>query len=107
MNKKFTIDDVLFRMGYFRNENNLSKRETSSILNHSCSFVNKLENKSTKLKVEVLLEFLEYLDISPMKFFYPNPENFEKDKEILELIFNLSEENKSFVKDFICKIKDN
>ena len=108
-NKEFfdekTYKDILFRIGYFRNKNNLSARETSLQLGFSDSFMNRIERNSVELKVSTLLSFMNLVKISPLEFFYPKPENFEKDKEVLDLIMSLSPENKDTIIDLAKKLK--
>lgn len=48
---------------------------------------------------------MNLIGISPMEFFYPKPENYEKDKEIFLLITSLSEENKRTIIDLAKKLK--
>lgn len=104
MERKFTYEDVLFRLGYFRNRNNLSAREVSIQLDHSGSFINRIENKHTKLNMQTLLEFFELVNITPIEFFYFKPEQFKKDKEIFDLISNLTNENRELVINLIKKL---
>lgn len=105
MDKKMSYDDVIFRIGYFRNMNNLSARETSLQLGFSDSFVNRIERKSVELKVSTLLQFMELCNISPEEFFYYKPENYEKDKELLQIIKSLSNENKDALMDIARRLK--
>lgn len=105
MDKKMSYDDVIFRIGYFRNKNNLSARETSLQLGFSDSFVNRIERKSVELKVSTLLQFMELCNISPEEFFYYKPENYEKDRELLQIIKSLSNENKDALMDIARRLK--
>lgn len=102
---KMNYKDVLYRIGYFRNKNNLSARETSLQLGFSDSFVNRIERESVELKVSTLLEFMELTNVSPLEFFYPKPDNYEKDKELLDIVLNLSSENKQTLIDLAKKLK--
>ena len=97
--------DVIFRLGYFRNKNNLSARETSLRLGLGDSYINRIERKIVELKVSTLLEFLELVEVSPLEFFYPNPDNYEKDKELLSIISTLSKENKEALLDIAKRLK--
>lgn len=65
--------DILFKLGYFRNINNLSARETSLQLGYSDSFFNRIERGEFELKVSTLLAFMDLIHISPIEFFYPKP----------------------------------
>ena len=108
-NKEFfdekTYRDILYRIGYFRNKYNLSARETSLQLGFSDSFMNRIERNCVELKVSTLLSFMNLINIKPIEFFYPKPENYEKDKEILNLIMSLSEDNKNTIIDLAKKLK--
>lgn len=100
-----TYKDVLYRLGYFRNKNNLSARETSLRLGASEGQFNRIERNKIDLKVSTLLDFMELVNITPMEFFYPNPESYEKDKQLLEIIQNLSNDNKQTLIELAKKLK--
>ena len=68
--EKITYDDVITRIGYFRNKANLSMRETSLQLGYNPQFMSTIENKTIELKVKTLLEFCDLVDITPQDFFY-------------------------------------
>ncbi len=91
---KITYDDVVNRLGYFRNKANLSARETSMRLGYNPQFIKTIENKSIELKVRTLLEFCELVEITPQEFFYMGKEYSKEDKEVLELFSKLSKDNK-------------
>ena len=97
--------DLVFKIGYFRNKNNLSARDTSLRLGFSDSFINRIETYKVELKVSTLLKFMELVRITPEEFFYANPEDYAKDKEIFDLIKSLSSENKETILDFAKKLK--
>ena len=103
--KNMSYEDILFRIGYFRNKNNLSARETSLQLGYGDCFINRIERKSVELKVSTLMNFMELCNITPEEFFYYNPENYEKDKELLQIIKSLSNENKDALIDMAKRLK--
>lgn len=105
MDKKFNYEDIIFRLGYFRNKNNLSARETSLRLGYSASFINRIERKKVELKTSALVEFLDLIEISPVEFFYSIPEHYEQDKALLKSFNQLSNENKEIVIELIKKLK--
>ena len=103
--KKLSYQDILFRIGYFRNKNNLSARETSLQLGMGSAFLSRIERNMVELKVSTLLEFLDIVNITPMEFFYERPENYKVDKEVIDTILALSNENKQSILDIAKKIK--
>ena len=48
---------------------------------------------------------MELVGITPEEFFYANPEDYAKDKEIFDLIKSLSSENKETILDLAKKLK--
>ena len=105
MSKKIDYDEIITRMGYFRNKANLSARETSLRLGYSEQFIKRIENKSVELKVSTLLEFLDIVDITPQEFFYLGTSYNKDDKNILELFNALSADNKQIVIDLLRRLK--
>lgn len=53
--KKVTYDDVINRIGYFRNNANLSARETSLRLGYIEQFMKRIENKNESKQIVVEL----------------------------------------------------
>ncbi len=103
--KNLSYKEVLFRLGYFRNKRNLSSRETSLRLFASPGHFNRVERGKIELKMKTFLDFLDIVEISPMEFFYPNPENFERDKELIEIIKSLDEDKKKTLLEVAKKFK--
>lgn len=105
MDKVFSYDDVVFRIGHYRNKNNLSARELSQTLGYGDAEINRIERKAVQLKVKTLLEIMECFNISPIEFFYSTPEDYEKDKMLVDLIKSLSEENRNVICDIAKRLK--
>ena len=105
MSKKIDYNEVIARMGFFRNKANLSARETSFRLGYTEQFITRIENKSVELKVKTLLDFFDIVGITAQDFFYLGKEYNEEDKNVLELFSNLSKDNKQLVIDLIKKLK--
>ncbi len=103
--EKFTYDDVISRIGYFRNRANLSARETSFRLDKSELYVTRIENGQIALKVSTLLNLIDIFNISVQDFFYLGKDYNEEDKNILELFGRLTRENKQFAIDFLKKLQ--
>ena len=102
---KITYNEVINRLGYFRNKANLSLRETSMQLGYNPQFMKTIENKSIELKVRTLLEFCDLINITPNEFFYTGRTYTPLDKEGTEIFINLSEENKQMVVDLMKKLR--
>ncbi len=105
MNRKIDYNDVINRMGFFRNKANLSARETSLRLGYSEQFMKRIENKSVELKVSTLLDFFDVVDITAQDFFYLGEQFNKEDKNVLELFNNLSSDNKQTIIDLMKKLK--
>lgn len=103
--EKFTYDDVISRIGYFKNRANLSARETSFRLDKSELYVTRIENGQIALKVSTLLNLIDIFNISVQDFFYLGKDYNEEDKNILELFGRLTCENKQFSIDFLKKLQ--
>ena len=102
---KITYNDVINRIGYFRNKANLSLRETSLRLGYNPQFMKTIENKSIELKVKTLLDFCDIVDITPQDFFFLGEEYNKEDKNVLELYSGLSFESRKIVLDLMKKLK--
>ena len=100
-----TYDDVIHRLGHFRNKANLSLRETRMRLGYNPQFMKTIENKSIELKVRTLLDFCELVDITPFEFFYLGKEFNKEDREVLNLYYNLNNENKKTILELMKKLK--
>ena len=103
--KNITYDDVIRRLGYFRNRANLSMRETSLQLGYNPQFISTIENKSIELKVKTLLDFCDLVDITPQDFFYMGEHYNKEDKNVLDLYNNLSQDGKQTILDLMKKLK--
>ena len=102
---KITYDDIINRIGFFRNKANLSLRETSMRMGYNPQFMKTIENKSVELKVRTLLEFCDIVDISIQDFFYLGKDYNPHNKNILELYSSLSNESKQIVVELMKKLK--
>ncbi len=103
--KKIDYNEIINRIGFFRNRANLSARETSLRLGYSEQFMKRIENKSVELKVRTLLDFLDIVEITPQDFFYLGNYFNNEDKNVLELYGSLSAENKQTILDLMKKLK--
>ena len=92
------LDNLVQRIGYFRNKKNLSARDLSLRIEKNEAYINHLESIKFNLKVSILLNILSALEISCAEFFADNYADYEQDKEILDLLNALpAERKKSFI----------
>lgn len=100
-----TYDEVIYRMSYFMDLNNLSNRATSFTLGYNEQFIKRIMNKTVKLKVSTLLEFCEIMNITITDFFYLGNKYNENDKNLLNMFSRLSNENKEIIISLMNKLK--
>ncbi len=105
MSRNLDYDEVLARIGYFRNRANLSARETSHRLDKGELYVTRIENHKVELKVSTLLDLIDIFGINATDFFYPGESYSEEDKNVLDLYSVLSDENKKLVIEMMKKLK--
>lgn len=105
MEKKIDYNEIINRIGFFRNNSHLSARETSLMLGYSEQFMKRIENKSVELKVSTLLELYDIFEITPQDFFYLGDHYNKQDKNVLDLFNGLSSESKQIVIELMKKLK--
>lgn len=87
--------EIIDRIGYFRNKRNISAYKLGMELGHSKTYFYRIESGEIQLTIDMLLEVLEILNISTYEFFYPNLDSFEKDTKYLEAMHTLTDEEKN------------
>lgn len=97
------LKDILLRIGYVRNQANLSARELSLRMGMSHQYITHIEAGRIKLTMDKLLQILEICNCPLDKFFYDNPNDYEKDKEIFSLIKSLPSDKKTHVIELLKK----
>ena len=88
------IKDIQERIGYFRTKLNLSARELSLRIGKHGAYIAKFESGGFHMPIDVLLQIIEELKISPKHFFADNYHNFEADNELYEVVKSLPIEKK-------------
>ena len=83
------IKDILSRIGYVRNQANLSAREVSLRMGMSPQYVAQLESGRIVLTVKKLLMILEICEFPIERFFSPNIEDYNIDNELTSFIQSL------------------
>lgn len=95
------IKEILSRIGYVRNQANLSAREVSLRIGMSAQYVAQVESGRIVLTVEKLLQILEVCNFSIERFFSSNIAEYENDKELEALIQSLNSNKKKNLIEFI------
>lgn len=95
--------DIIERIGYFRNQRNISAYKLGIELGHSKTYFYRIESGEIQLTIEMLLEVLDILQVTTTEFFCPMIK--KDDKEFYDMINNLSSENKQTIIDLIKKLK--
>lgn len=103
--KEMKYNDVIDRIGFFRNKANMSKRDASLKLGYAEQFMKRIENHSVELKVRTLLDFCDLVGITVQDFFYLGTNYNEEDKNVLDLYGNLSSSNKQVIIELMKKLK--
>lgn len=102
---KIDYDEVINRIGYFRNKANLSMRDASGRLGMNPQFMKTIESKQIELKVKTLLDFCDIVDITVQDFFYLGKEYNKDDKYMLDMFNSLSADSKRTIVDLMKKLK--
>lgn len=97
------VKEILTRIGFVRNQANLSAREVSLRMGMSPQYVAQLESGRIVLTIEKLLQILEICDFSIERFFSPNIYNYNVDKELTSLIEALPLDKKKNIIEFLKK----
>ncbi len=95
--------EIIDRIGYFRNLKNMSAYKLGMELGHAKTYFYRIESGEIQLTLDVLLEVLDILNVSTTEFFCPTLK--EDEIELLDMISNLSTENKKMILDLVKKLK--
>lgn len=96
-------EDILNRIGYFRNKKNITAYKLGMQLGHSKTYFYRIESGEIQLTLEMLLDVLDILGVTTSEFFCPYIK--DEDKELFEKILSLSKENKQTISGLIEKLK--
>ncbi len=97
------IKEILSRIGYVRNQANLSAREVSLRMGMSAQYVAQLESGRIVLTMEKLLQILEICDFPIERFFSANIADYTINNELKALIESLPIDKKKNIIEFIKK----
>lgn len=96
------IKEILSRIGYVRNQANLSAREVSLRMGMSYQYVAQIENGRIVLTVEKLLAILEICNFPIERFFSKNIAEYNENIKLKNLIESLPSTKKQNLIEFIC-----
>lgn len=102
-NLSLSKKDIIERIGYFRNQRKISAYKLGIELGHSKTYFYRIESGEIQLTIDMFLEILDILQVTTTEFFCPILK--KDDKELLDIISNLSSENKQTITDLIKKLK--
>lgn len=95
------IKEIIYRIGYVRNQANLSARELSLRIGMSPQYIYQVESGRIVLTMEKLLNILEVCEFPLERFFAPNIQDWEIDTELRDLLEKLPADKKRHMIEFI------
>ena len=99
------LNELVQRIGYFRNKINLSARELSLRIGKSETYINQVECRNFIVSLPVLFEIIEALEITCAEFYSDNYVAYKQDKEILDVLNALPAERKNVFLDLMKNTK--
>ena len=99
------LNELVQRIGYFRNKINLSARELSLRIGKSETYINQVECRNFTVSLPVVFEIIEALEITCAEFFSDNYAAYKQDKEILDTLNALPAERKNSFLDLMKNTK--
>lgn len=95
------IKEIINRIGYVRNQANLSAREVSGRMGMSPQYVAQIENGRITLSVEKLLQILEICDFPVQRFFSCDIAEYNQNTELVKLVEDLPLDKKQHLIEFL------
>ncbi|MBQ8749504.1 MAG: helix-turn-helix transcriptional regulator [Clostridia bacterium] len=89
--------DIIIRISYFREKNNLSARELSLRIGKAEDYISKLESRNFNLPTKVLLDIIEALGVSAEEFFARDYKNFAINDNLKSALDKLSARQKALL----------
>lgn len=102
-NLNLSKKEIIERIGCFRNQKKISAYKLGIELGHSKTYFYRVESGEIQLTVDMLLEVLDILKVTTTEFFCPILK--QEDKELLDMVNNLSPESKQTIIELIKKLK--
>ncbi len=104
-NTNLSKEEIINRIGYFRNKRKLSAYKLGMELGHARNYFYRIESGEIQLTLDLLLDVLQILGVSTFEFFYPNLSKFESDTRLLRSFQELSEEEQKSLQTLIERKK--
>ena len=98
-----THQEIIDRIGYFRNLRKISAYKLGMELGHSKTYFYRIESGEIQLTLDTLLEILDILQVTTTEFFCPIID--DSDKKLLEEFNHLSTDSKQTILDLMKKLK--
>ena len=95
------MEDIVYRIWYFRNRANISARDLSLKLGKHEAYISKLESKDFNLPTSVLLEIFDILQVEPERFFAKDFDTYDKDRELLRTILRLPYKKRELLLEYL------
>ena len=95
------IKEIIYRIGYVRNQSNMSARELSLRIGMSPQYIYQVESGRIVLTMEKLLNILEVCEFPLERFFAPNIQDWKIDNELIDLLEKLPANKKRNIIEFI------
>lgn len=102
-NINLSKQEIIDRIGYFRNLRNISAYKLGMKLGHSKTYFYRIESGEIQLTLEMLLDILEILHVTTTEFFCPILKG--DDLMLFDAIGNLSNDSKQTILDLMKKLK--
>lgn len=103
---KYTYEEIINRLSSLRIKAGYSMREISLMLGYNPQFMKTIENQSVELKVRTLIDFCDVIGITIEEFFRQDNINNSHDKELFEMIEDLTNEDKELIYTLTKKVKN-
>lgn len=88
------LKDIVERIQFFRNKQNLSARNLSLSIGKNSGYINKLECLDFNITITTLYEIIDALKIEPEEFFAKNYKTYKLDKDLYDIINTMSYDKK-------------
>jgi len=93
-----TLEEIITRIGIIRDRAKLSARALSFAIGKSDPYISTLETKRNfEPSLMTLLEIIKVCESTPEEFFYHDIHKYKKEREIIDYICDLSQNQKDAI----------